>query len=68
VGSMKPSFAAVVGSLDKYVRKHTAILRAQNPRLEVISDLQASGRRLVMMMMVMMMVVITMMSMRRRMR
>eukprot|EP00952_Eustigmatos_sp_NYUAD-ZCMA_P003933 17223-Eustigmatos_ZCMA.PRE.1 len=41
VGSDRPSFAAVVGSWDKEIRKHMATLRAQSPRLEIIAELQA---------------------------
>lgn len=40
VGSMKPSFAAVVGSIDKHARKHVAVVRAQNPRHEIIHELE----------------------------
>ena len=36
VGSMRPSFAAVTGSLDADARKHAAVLQAQSPRLEII--------------------------------
>lgn len=36
VGSMRPSFAAVTGSLDADARRHTAVLQAQSPRLEII--------------------------------
>ena len=36
VGSMRPSFAAVTGSLDADARKHAAVLQPQSPRLEII--------------------------------
>jgi len=43
VGSMKPSFVSVTGSIDVHGRKHVAVVRAQNPRKEVITDLQVKG-------------------------
>ena len=43
VGSMRPSFTAVVGSVDKFARKHIAVVRAQSPRHEIIFGLQVSG-------------------------
>ena len=43
VGSMRPSFAAVTGSLDSDARKHCAVLQAQSPRLEIIQDLTVSN-------------------------
>jgi len=44
VGSMRPSFAAVAGSLDGDARKHAAVLQAQSPRLEIIQVGLGGGR------------------------
>ena len=43
VGSTRPSFAAVTGSLDADARKHAAVLQAQSPRLEIIRELSVGA-------------------------
>jgi hypothetical protein len=39
--SLRPSFCSVIGSMDSRACRYSASLRAQGPRVEIISDLEA---------------------------
>lgn len=39
--SLRPSFCSVIASMDSRACRYSASLRAQGPRVEIISDLEA---------------------------